>query len=154
MAYSILSLYHTHSHPILYKRSSQPFPTSTYNITSQKLIFPFCSPTMALLLANYLPHKAMTSVGRCMLYCMVQQEKVCHVHINSICYLKNHWSKHRLVCTHFDAFFILIPNMAMKSINFVIFFKILIFCNIFCAKLNVVCTCRPSVRQGLLRKRL
>ncbi len=26
-------------------------------------------------------------------------------------YLKNYWTKHRLVCTHFDAFSMLIPNM-------------------------------------------
>ncbi len=29
-------------------------------------------------------------------------------------YLKNHWTKHRLVCTHFDSFFMLIPNMVTK----------------------------------------
>ena len=28
-------------------------------------------------------------------------------------YLKNHWTKHRLVCTHFDAFSMLNPNMDM-----------------------------------------
>ncbi len=30
---------------------------------------------------------------------------------NIIGYLKNHWTKHRHVCTHFDAFSMLIPNM-------------------------------------------
>ena len=34
------------------------------------------------------------------------------VHENTTGYLKNHWTKHRLVCTHFDdAFSMLIPNM-------------------------------------------
>ncbi len=27
---------------------------------------------------------------------------------------KNHWANDRLVCTHFDAFYILIPNMDTK----------------------------------------
>ena len=39
-------------------------------------------------------------------------------------YLKNHLTKHRLACTHFDTFFILIPNMDIKFNNFE-FFKIL-----------------------------
>ena len=41
-------------------------------------------------------------------------ERICLVHENTTSYLKNHWTKHRLVCTHFDAFFMLIPNMDMK----------------------------------------
>ncbi len=36
-------------------------------------------------------------------------------------YLKNYWIKHRLVCIHFDAFSMLIPNMDMKINNFEIF---------------------------------
>ncbi len=32
-------------------------------------------------------------------------------------YLKNHWTKHGLVCTHFVAFFMLIPNMDMILTN-------------------------------------
>ena len=37
--------------------------------------------------------------------------------------LKNHWTKHRLVCTHLDAFFMLIPNMGIIFYNFDIFGK-------------------------------
>ncbi len=36
-------------------------------------------------------------------------------------YLKNHWTKHMLVCTHFDAFCMLIPNMDIKFKNSEIF---------------------------------
>ncbi len=35
---------------------------------------------------------------------------------NLIGYLKNHWTKHRLVCTHSNAFFMTIPNM-FKTFN-------------------------------------
>ncbi len=31
-------------------------------------------------------------------------------------YLKNHWTKYRLVCTHFGAFCMLMPNTGMKCI--------------------------------------
>ncbi len=41
------------------------------------------------------------------------REGIC-VYENITGYLKNRWTKHRLVCTHFDAFFMLIPNMDMK----------------------------------------
>ncbi len=37
----------------------------------------------------------------------------CLVHENIISYLKNHWTKHRHVCTHCDAFSPLIPNMGI-----------------------------------------
>ncbi len=43
---------------------------------------------------------------------------------NITSYLKNHWTKHRLICTHFDAFSMLIPNMyriSYKSEMFEIF---------------------------------
>ncbi len=43
------------------------------------------------------------------------------VYVNTTGYLKNHWTKHRLVCTHFDAFSMLIPNMGAKCNNFEIF---------------------------------
>ncbi len=42
-------------------------------------------------------------------------------------YLKNHWTNHRLVCTHYDAFSMLIPNMCTivnKSEIFDIFLTI------------------------------
>ncbi len=42
--------------------------------------------------------------------------------LNTTGFLKNHWTKHRLVCTHFDAFSMLIPNMHTIFINFEIFF--------------------------------
>ncbi len=37
--------------------------------------------------------------------------------------LKNHWTKHSLVYTHFDRFSMLIPNMLMKKINYDFFSK-------------------------------
>ncbi len=40
---------------------------------------------------------------------------------NIIEYLKNHWTKYRLVCTHFDAFHMLSPNMDIIFNNFEIF---------------------------------
>ncbi len=39
-------------------------------------------------------------------------------------YLKNHCTKHRLVCTHSDALSMLIPNMGIKFKNFEQFQKI------------------------------
>ncbi len=37
---------------------------------------------------------------------------LCHENITG--YLKNHWTKHRHVCTHIDAFCMLIPNLGIK----------------------------------------
>ncbi len=45
----------------------------------------------------------------------------CLVYENITDYLKNHWTKHRLVRTHFDAFSILIPNMGIIFNNSDIF---------------------------------
>ena len=42
-------------------------------------------------------------------------------------YLKNLWAKHRLVCTHSDAFSMMIPNMDTKFNNSGHVLKILIF---------------------------
>ncbi len=36
-------------------------------------------------------------------------------------HFKNHWTKHRLVCAHFDAFFMLIPNMGTFVEKFQLF---------------------------------
>ncbi len=33
------------------------------------------------------------------------------VHEIAMDHIKNHWTKHTLVCTHFDAFVILLPNV-------------------------------------------
>ncbi len=55
---------------------------------------------------------------------MVSMENGNLVYENITDYLKNHWTKHRLVCTHSDAFFMLIPNMYIifkvyeNSVNF------------------------------------
>ncbi len=46
------------------------------------------------------------------------QEKSGPVCENTTGYLKNHWTKHRLVCTHFNAFSMLILNMDAKCNNF------------------------------------
>ena len=35
----------------------------------------------------------------------------CLVYENTTGYLKNHWTKHRLACIHFDAFFMLMASM-------------------------------------------
>ncbi len=40
-------------------------------------------------------------------------ERRCVEDENITGYLKNHWTKHRLVCIHCDAFFTLIPNIDM-----------------------------------------
>ena len=32
---------------------------------------------------------------------------------NITSYLKNHWTKHGCFCTHFDAFFMLLPNLGI-----------------------------------------
>ena len=48
----------------------------------------------------------------------ISMERRCLVPASVTGYLKNHWTKHRLVCTHFDAFFILIPNMGIICGNF------------------------------------
>ena len=48
-------------------------------------------------------------------------EKKKNLH-NSGDYLKNHWTNTRLVCTHFNAFFMLNPNMVIK-IKFKIIFE-------------------------------
>ena len=40
------------------------------------------------------------------------KEDDCLVSENITGYIKNHWIKHKLVCTHFDPFSILIPNMS------------------------------------------
>ena len=53
------------------------------------------------------------------------------VHENITGYLKNHWTKHRLVCTHFNAFSMLIPNMG-------IFFNNSEFCEIVLKKKSIV----------------
>ena len=49
---------------------------------------------------------------------MVNTEQKLKFHIKffiSRDYLNNHWTKHNLVCTHLNAFFMLNPHMAMKS---------------------------------------
>ena len=43
------------------------------------------------------------------------------VYENITGYLKNHWTKHSLICTHFDAFSMLILNMDIKFKNSKIF---------------------------------
>ncbi len=40
-------------------------------------------------------------------------------------YYKNHWTKHTLACTHFDAFSMLIPNMVIILNNSDIFLNFL-----------------------------
>ncbi len=45
------------------------------------------------------------------------------VYENITGYLKNHWTKHRLACTHSDQFSKAIPNMTPKLNNFEIFEK-------------------------------
>ncbi len=49
------------------------------------------------------------------------KDKVIFMKIPQAIDLKNHWTKHRLVCTHFDAFCMLNPNMDMTFNNFEIF---------------------------------
>ncbi len=44
---------------------------------------------------------------------------------NALGYFKNHWTKHRLVCTHFDAFSMYISNMD-TTVNFSEIFEIFI----------------------------
>ncbi len=46
-----------------------------------------------------------------------QWKRRCLVYQNITGYLKNHWTKHRLVCTYFDAFSMLIPNMSTTCDN-------------------------------------
>ncbi len=50
-----------------------------------------------------------------------KNKRTCLAHENITCYLKNHWTKHGHVCTHFDAFSMLIPNMDMTRNNSKIF---------------------------------
>ncbi len=45
----------------------------------------------------------------------------CLIYENITGYLKNHWTKHRLVCTHSDAFSMLMPNMGTTLSNSEIF---------------------------------
>ncbi len=47
-------------------------------------------------------------------------KKMC-VDENIAGYLKNHWTKHRLVCTLSDTFFMLMPNIGMIFYNSEIF---------------------------------
>ena len=64
---------------------------------------------------------------------------------NNITYcLKNHWTKYRLVCIHFDAFSMLIPNMGTIMTNSGFFFNIL--------KTNegFNCTRRPGMWRELV----
>ena len=42
---------------------------------------------------------------------------------NSTCYLKNHWTNTRLVCTQLSVFFMLNSNMVLKIWNLQIFWK-------------------------------
>ncbi len=51
----------------------------------------------------------------------ISMERRCLVYENITSYLKNHWTIHRHVCIHFDAFSILIPNMDTKCYNSEIF---------------------------------
>ncbi len=44
----------------------------------------------------------------------ISKEVKCIVYENITSSLKNHWTKHRHVCIHFDAFSMLIPNMDIK----------------------------------------
>ncbi len=48
---------------------------------------------------------------------MFQSMERCLVYKNITGYLKNHWTRHRLVCTHFDEFSMLIPSMGTISYN-------------------------------------
>ena len=47
------------------------------------------------------------------------------VYENITGYLKNHWTKHRHVCTHFYTFSMLIPNMGISFKNCEIFENVL-----------------------------
>ncbi len=48
---------------------------------------------------------------------------ICLWHI--LGYLKNHWTQHRLVCAHIDAFYILLPNIGIILNNSGIFENLL-----------------------------
>ena len=49
-------------------------------------------------------------------------------------YLKNHWTKYRLVCTQINAFFMLNPNIAMKIWISIKSWKNLKFWPVFCTR--------------------
>ncbi len=55
------------------------------------------------------------------------------VYENITGYLKNHWTKHRLVCIHFDAFSEQIPNMDVKFNNSEFFWKQILKIKVFAA---------------------
>ncbi len=69
-------------------------------------------------------------------------ERRCLVYENTTGYLKNHWTKRRHVCTHFDAFSMLIPNMDEKYNNS-FFFKFQTNLGVF---ICVVFICVDSVK--------
>ncbi len=55
------------------------------------------------------------------LYANMCLDRRFHVDENITGYLKNHWTKHRLLCIHFDALRMLIPNMVAICNNFDVF---------------------------------
>ena len=58
-------------------------------------------------------------------------------------YLKNHWTKHRHVCTYSDLFYMLIPNADMKLRNCEIFDKF-VWKRCFCTWQTSVCVWRVN----------
>ncbi len=60
-------------------------------------------------------------------------------------YFKNHWTKHRLVCIHFDAFSMLIPNVSTKCNNSGIFENFLKN-----ARCHLYCTFASNMRVNLI----
>ena len=72
----------------------------------------------------------------------------CLVFENITGYLKNHWNKHRLVCTHFDAFSMLISNMGAifkNSDNIKVFYKIASICKLIELKRLFTCLSNCTV---------
>ncbi len=59
----------------------------------------------------------MIAMGHCLMHftrtAYFNHGRRCLVCENIIGYLNNHWTKHGLVCTHFVAFSMLIPNMGI-----------------------------------------
>ncbi len=51
----------------------------------------------------------------------ISMKERCNVQENNTGYLKNHWTKHWLVCTHFDAFLMLNLKMNINIKNSTIF---------------------------------
>ena len=64
---------------------------------------------------------------------MFQWKEDIFAYENTIGYLKNHWTKHRLVCIHFDA-------LSMPSPNMTIIFDISEFFEKNSVKMKMLCT--------------